>query len=260
MKKASHKPADNPLGAIIFVEKIGSTNDLARAPDASGAAHGACWAADAQLGGRGRRELGGERRSWFSPPGVNIYMSILLRPQIEAQLASGLTLASAVAICRLLRQKTGADIWVKWPNDLYIGSKKICGILSEASWGQSGIDSVVVGVGLNVNLERPALPADLRDIATSLKIETGQTFDRLELLAALRRALVETCDAFAARGFPAILQELRAYDRTNGRQIRVARSGEWVNATARGIDDTGGLRVEIDGKIQVVQAGEVRFR
>jgi BirA family transcriptional regulator, biotin operon repressor / biotin---[acetyl-CoA-carboxylase] ligase len=244
---------------IHFHRSVTSTNDLALAAVDAGAAHGACWAADRQSAGRGRREVGGQRRQWFSPANANLYLSVLLKPEIEPTRASGLTLAAARGICRTLRELTAVDLWVKWPNDLFVGDKKVGGILTEARTGEAGLEAVVVGVGINVNITTDEVPAELADIMTSLQIEAGRPFDRLRLLPAVRQAIIDDTARYAAQGYPGILEELRGYDRSIGRTVSIQRGGDWVEGVARGISDDGGLKVEIDGRVEVVQAGEVRF-
>ncbi len=250
--------ADQP--PIVFFGTVDSTNDIALREADQGALHGACWAADRQTAGRGRREVGGKRRSWFSPEHANLYMTVLLRPDIEPSRASGLTLATAAGVCRLLRELTDLDIWVKWPNDLYIGPKKTCGILSEALTGADGFEAVVVGLGLNVNVTAEQVPDELGDIMTSLQIEAGRVFDRLRLLPAIRDVIVEYTDRYAEEGWEAFIDELRGYDRTVGRDVQVSKNGDWRDGVSQGISDDGGLLVEIDGQVEKVQAGEVRFR
>jgi BirA family biotin operon repressor/biotin-[acetyl-CoA-carboxylase] ligase len=248
------------LPPIFFHSTVGSTNDIALKAPMNVALHGACWAADQQTAGRGRREVGGQRRSWFSPEHANLYMSVLLRPDIEPSRASGLTLASAAGACTKLRELTGLDIWVKWPNDLYIGSKKVAGILSEALTEAGGLESVVVGLGINVNVEAEQVPDELVDIMTSFQIEAGRVFDRLRLLTAVRDVVVEYTDRYVEDGYSSFIEELKGYDRTDGRDVSVSKNGGWVDAVSRGISDEGGLIVEIDGATEVVQAGEVKFR
>ncbi|MFW5966462.1 MAG: biotin--[acetyl-CoA-carboxylase] ligase [Persicimonas sp.] len=244
---------------IYFFESVSSTNDLALASVDEGARHGACWAADRQTAGRGRREVGGERREWFSPEHASLYLSVLLKPDIEPVEASGLTLAAAAGICETLRELTGLDIWVKWPNDLYIGDLKVGGLLSEARTATDGVEAVVIGVGINVNVTADQVPGELEEIMTSLQIEAGQIFDRLRLLPAIRDTVVDYCDGYAADGYKSFIAKLQGYDRTGGRDVHVQKNGDWVEGTSRGITDDGRLEVEVDGATERVQAGEVRF-
>lgn len=251
--------AAEPLAPIYLFDEVDSTNDLALAAAGQQAPHGACWVADHQTQGRGRREVGGGRRVWFSPRRANLYMSLLLRPRLDANRASGLTLASAAGICGLLREECQVDLWVKWPNDLWVGSKKLGGILSEAVSGAKGLEAVVVGLGLNINLRAEQIPEELGEIMTSLQIEAGRPFDRLDLLHAIRRRVMEYSARYERGGYASILEELRGYDRTRGRAVSVLRDGAWVEAISCGISDQGGLRVEIDGQPHHMFAGEVKF-
>jgi BirA family biotin operon repressor/biotin-[acetyl-CoA-carboxylase] ligase len=244
---------------IELHESTDSTNDLALEAAKEGAGHGACWVADRQTSGRGRREIGGDRREWFSPAGANIYMSVLLRPQVDPDRATALTLASAVGIADALVETTGADIWLKWPNDLYIGDRKIGGILTEANTEQGRLAGVVVGFGINVNLAADQVPEELEETMTSLRIATGERWDRMELTFAVRRQLLERADAYAESGMPTFLEDLRAYDQTDGRAVEIQRGDQWVEGVSQGVGGEGQLVVEVDGKTVDVQAGEVRF-
>lgn len=255
---------------IYFYDEIDSTNALAlqAATQQASAPHGSCWVADSQTAGRGRRHAGGQRKPWHSPPGLNIYMSVLLRPTLELARASGLTLAAGVGICDVLRQKTNLDIWLKWPNDLYIGSRKLAGILTEASTNGTKLEAVVVGVGINVNLEADQIPPELRPILTTLALESGQHYDRLALLSPLRNAIVQSCDLYCQGGFPAILPDLHRLDRSPGRTVELLQppahiattSRQITHGTARGIGPEGQLLVELeDGQHIEVMTGEVRF-
>jgi BirA family biotin operon repressor/biotin-[acetyl-CoA-carboxylase] ligase len=187
-------------------------------------------------------------------------MSILLRPQIEPARAAGLTLVTAVAAARSLREATGLDIGIKWPNDLYVDHRKISGILTEASTSAKGLDAVIVGLGLNVNTEAAEVPEDLKMIMTSLKMEAGQTFDRMNLVLALRDAIVNACDLYCTRGLEAFLPGLRELDVTVGRRVAIQKDGQNVLGTAQAIGPQGQLLVHVnaDETIEVL-AGEVRF-
>ena len=244
---------------IQFSSTVASTNDLALEAAAEGAPHGSCWAADEQTSGRGRREIGGTRRDWFSPKRSNIYMSVLLRPDLEPSKAAGLTLAAATGICSTLRFVTGLHVWVKWPNDLYFGDKKLGGLLTEAATEDGKLAGVIVGLGVNVNVEQDDVPDELIDIMTSLQIAGEQRYDRLELLPAIRGTILEYTDRYVADGFAGILEDLRDFDRTEGRDVEILVDGEWIGGTARGISDDGRLRVETDDRVHLLQAGEVRF-
>lgn len=244
---------------IYLYDETESTNDLALKAAGGEAPHGACWVADRQTKGRGRREIGGQRREWFSPAGTSIYMSVLLHPEVEAADATALTLAGAVGVADALVEATNLDIWLKWPNDLYIGDRKLGGMLTEASFEGGHLEAVVCGLGINVNVAEEEVPEELREIMTSLFIESGQRWDRMGLLFDIRDQLVARSDAYADAGIEAVLDDLRDYDRTEGRQVEISRDDGWVSGTSKGIDDRGQLLVEVDGEVVEMQAGEVRF-
>lgn len=245
---------------IELYEQVPSTNDLALEAASEGARAGRCWMADRQTRGRGRRLSQGDRRSWFSPPGANIYASILLRPDLEPSRASGLTLAAGLALAEVVDGRGDLAPWVKWPNDLYVGDDKLGGILTEASSSGGGLDAVVVGFGLNVNLGAGQFDAGLASRATSLQIETDRRWDRLGLMLAIRRRLVDRCGTYVDEGFAAIRPALGEYDRSGGREVRLVRDGCERSGRAAGIADDGRLRVDLaEGDEISVRAGEVEF-
>ena len=251
------------LPPITLLDASASTNDLAMDAAHQGAPHGACWLSDHQRAGRGRREPTGSRRTWHSPAGRNIHLSLLLRPALSPQDASALTLASALAARRALLEHAPAlhpDLWIKWPNDLWVGERKLAGILTEGVMTGASLEAVVVGVGINVNLEYASLPEELREVATSVLHETGHTTDRLALALSLRQQLLTVCEIFCEQGLGVLLDELRALDRTSGRRVLSMRGQQEVEGIARGLSDEGHLLVELpDGSMQAVHAGEVRF-
>ena len=149
-------------------ESTDSTNIRAVHLAESGAPHGTVVCADSQTGGRGR--LG---RTWESPPGVNLYLSLLIRPTIDSREAPRLTLVTAIALAEAVEDVAGISAALKWPNDLYIGGRKAAGILAEMSSDLDRLRHVVLGVGLNVNAAPEDFPADLQPKATSLRQETG---------------------------------------------------------------------------------------
>jgi BirA family biotin operon repressor/biotin-[acetyl-CoA-carboxylase] ligase len=248
---------------ISLHQDISSTNDLALEAARQGAPHGSCWMAERQLGGRGRREVDGARRTWFSPAGVNLYMSILVKNRLAPEQATTLTLAAAVgahtAIASALEEHAG-DLLIKWPNDLYLGARKLSGILSEGVLLGGRLDAVIIGVGVNVNLPASALPADLADQATSLLMHTSRPHDRLTLAHAMRHEILAACDLLADSGLPAIIERWRPHDQSKGRRVRAMIGGEWRSGTSLGISRTGGLLVELGpDDVQDVQTGEVIF-
>ena len=246
------------LPPMALLDATGSTSDLALQAAADGAPHGSCWLADHQLHGRGRREVGGARRLWHSPPGRNLYLSILLRPGLGATAASGLTLAAAAAACHVVRRLGEVDAWVKWPNDLWVGERKLAGILTEAT-AQGAELVVVVGLGLNVNLGAEELPDRLKAVATSLRMITGREHDRLALALALRAEVVTWAGRLVVEGLGPVIEALRPLERSAGRRVELSNGRR---GTSAGIDDRGHLRVALEGeggREISVQTGEVRL-
>ena len=243
---------------IVALDEVESTNDLALAAAKTGT-HGDCWIAESQTKGRGRREIGGPRRNWYSPPGRNIYMSVLLKPTIEPARAAGLTLAAGVAVCETLKSVIGAKVWLKWPNDIFVGTHKLGGILTEALSSGTRLDGVVVGLGLNVNVLENEIPEDLQDIMTSLAVQNGELVDRLSLVHPLRAAILFWADQYVSQGWPGLEQAIGRWDDSAGKRVEVL-DGTGRAGVALGIDPQGQLRVELsDGQTVALSTGEVKL-
>ncbi len=219
-----------------------STNSRAVALAESEAPHGTVVCADAQTGGRGR--FG---RTWESPPGVNLYVSLLLRPPLEPPQAPQLTLVTAVALAAAVEGATGLSTRLKWPNDLYLGGRKAAGILAEMSADADRLRHVVIGAGLNVNAEGPDFPPALRGKATSLKIQAGRGFARVEVLARFLESFSDAYRRFLAEGLRGLLPEWRRRSLLDGRRVVIRLRGEDVAGTALGVDDAGRLVFRREG-------------
>lgn len=242
-------------GTLICREQTDSTNsEICRARRA-GAGHGTAAIAEEQTAGRGRRG-----RSWESEPGVNLYFSMLLLPELEVQKASMLTLVTALAVAGALRE-LGLPVQIKWPNDVVTAGKKVCGILTELYFEPEGRYYVVVGVGINVN--QTAFPEEMRQSATSLRNAAGgRVFDREAVLARVLRLFEAHYERFLSDGgFGGLRPAYEAYLANRGAAVRVEDpKGAWTG-TALGIDDAGELRVQRpDGSTETVYAGEVSVR
>ncbi len=243
---------------ITLLSEATSTSDLALQAAAHGAPHGACWVADHQTTGRGRRQSDGSRRAWYTCAGQNLTFSTLLRPQVDPARAAQLTLAAGVGVARAVRAVTGLKPWLKWPNDLYLGDRKLCGILSEAHFDAGQLSAVIVGVGLNVNMTE--LPEQLADHVTSLALVSGQRWDRMSLVLAARDALVDACDQVARGGLEVLAEALAELDGSPGRQVRWQDQGAWRRGEALGIATSGALRVRDElGQELALSAGEVHM-
>lgn len=232
---------------------LSSTNAFVKDLAASGAPAGTVVFAERQTAGRGR--LG---RAFFSPEGSGIYMTVLLRPRFAPQAASSVTTFAAVAIARAIERVCGVNASVKWVNDVWIGARKVCGILAEAVLSPSGdaIDSVVLGIGINV-LES-AFPPELAEIATSLERESGAPVDRNRLSGELLRELSPLLDADAPMHH---MDEYRRRNLVLGKEIRVISGERSFTAMAMRIGDDGALTVRLpDGREERIAAGDVSLR
>ena len=240
---------------LWYYDEIDSTNNRAMALGEERAPHGTTVVADQQNGGKGRRG-----RTWLSPSGTNIYVSILLRPEFDVQKAPMLTLLMAYSVTEVLREAEGLDARIKWPNDIVLNKKKVCGILTEMTMKDSDIDYVVIGVGINVNNEE--IPQELTISATSLKLETGKEINRAVLLARILERFEKESEAFVKAGDLSVIQD--GYNQilvNRENQVRVLETGNEYRAIAHGINHLGELLVEReDGNIEHVFAGEVSVR
>ena len=233
-------------------ERLDSTNNRAKALAAGGAVHGTTVIADSQSGGRGR--MG---RSFFSPEHSGVYMTCVLRPDFAPEQAGLLTSMAAVATAQAVEGLAGADVKIKWVNDLYMGRKKICGILSEAGFGmETGrLDYAVVGIGVNVN--RMEFPPELADIATSIGNETGAAPDRNRLAAEILNRLEALYPQMESGAF---LEESRRRSNVIGREVTVIEGGRQYAARAIDIDGRGRLVVETEKGRAALGSGEVSLR
>jgi len=240
---------------IQYFEELDSTNkkidELAR----DGAEHGTVIVADKQTAGKGRRG-----RTWESPAGTNLYFSILLRPEIEVEKAPMLTLIMAYSVAKVLQEEWRLETSIKWPNDLVISGKKICGILTEMVLDGSQIGHVVVGTGINVNVTE--FPEELSDKATSLYLESKVIFDRKKLLNEVLKEFWKQYNNFLEVQDLSFMKE--AYNEilvNRGKEVLVLEPGNEYQAVAHGINDVGELLVEKnDGSKVAVYAGEVSVR
>jgi len=238
---------------IQCLDEIDSTNLRLMELAEQGAGEGLVLFADRQTAGKGR--LG---RRWESPGGVNLYLSVLLRPQIQPWHAPQLTFLSAVAVARAIEQVTGLQPRVKWPNDLLLAQCKVAGLLNEMSAETDAVHCVVLGIGINVNMRREQFPADLRYPATSLLLETGQNVSRLELAAALLQELDRLYSRFRHEGIAPLLDAWRTLCDLVGRRVRVSGAGPELQGLVTGIDDEGALLLELpDGGQERILAGDV---
>ena len=239
---------------IVHYEEIDSTNTEVRRLSLKGAEDGLVVPAKKQTAGKGRRG-----RSWESPADENLYFSILLRPKLAPEKAPMLTLLMAYSVAKAL-QKKNINIEIKWPNDLVLSKKKICGILTEMNLAEGQVEDVIVGVGLNVNTMR--FSEELDDKATSLTIELGRKLECGELLGWILEEFEERYHQFLEVQDLSFLQEdYNGMLINRNREVLVLEPGNEYQAEALGINELGELLVKkTDGRIEAVFAGEVSVR
>jgi BirA family biotin operon repressor/biotin-[acetyl-CoA-carboxylase] ligase len=238
---------------VVLLERVDSTNDLAMDLALRGRPHGAVVVADSQSRGRGR--LG---RRWASPAGVNIYMSVILRPEIQPKDATLLTVASSVACASAVRKLTGLNAGIKWPNDIVVSRRKLGGILLEMRSEPDRVVFAVVGIGMNVNIRSGGFPPDVRPVATSILMETGRRLKRPLLIAGILDELDGELKALKGEGSAPLLNKWRSLSVTIGKRVRVETAREIFTGLALDIDEEGLLVVKaVDGGLRTVSSGDL---
>ena len=239
-----------------FFPELGSTNDELKSMARQGAPHGTVLIADRQTGGHGR--MG---RSFLSPGGVGIYLSILLRPDCAPTELMHLTCATAVAMCDAVEAATGLRPGIKWTNDLVCGKRKLGGILTELGLSPKGrVDYAIIGIGINCCQQQADFAPEIRDMAGSLSMVTGKKIDRSHVAAAMMDALHKMSGNLLTDK-KAILTGYRKDCITLGQEISVLRGSTVRHGTAVDVDEEGALVVTYtDGTTEAVNSGEVSIR
>ncbi len=241
------------LGQEIHSYKvIKSTNDLAFSLAEAGAPEGTLVVAEKQTKGKGR--LG---RSWFSPPKLGIWMSLILRPSILPSQAPGLSIAASLALVLTTKELTGLLAFIKWPNDLIINNKKFCGILTELSAELDKINFVILGVGVNINHTSKDFPKGLRDIATSLKIETGEKISRVDFLKRFLEKFEKIYLQYKKTGLLTFKEECLRHSYLLGKRITIQVGNEILEGKAENLDDNGALILRTKEGLRTITAGDV---
>ncbi|HZV82537.1 MAG TPA: biotin--[acetyl-CoA-carboxylase] ligase [Geobacteraceae bacterium] len=240
---------------IICLQETVSTNTVAFRMAEDGAPEGTTVVADCQTGGKGR--LG---RVWASPPGVNLYCSVILRPPIQPMAAPQLTFLSVVALARAIERLTPLSPRIKWPNDILIDGRKVAGLLNEMSAETDKVNFVVLGIGVNLNMTTDQFPVDLRHPATSLFIECGTRVRRTDFARCLFHELDEVYGIFLREGYGPVRSEWLQRSRLAGEMVTVSDNGRVTTGRVLGIDEYGALLLEgDDGATLQVLAGDVRL-
>ena len=244
------------MGRVIHhFHTVDSTNSTAYQLALSGAREGEMVISESQQKGRGR--LG---RHWFSPPSLNLYLSVILRPKIPPQQASLITLMAAVATADAIEKFSGLLPSIKWPNDILLRGRKVAGLLNEIHSEMDRIHFVILGIGVNVNMDEKMFPKEIRSSATSLKDEMGQPISRKIFLSRLLEELERWYAIFLEEGDHAVLKAWRERAQIKGRSVKVTSFGEALTGIAVDVDSDGALILETkDGKRKRVVAGDVEY-
>ena len=242
-------------GRIFFYPNLTSTNDTAYKMAIDGCPEGTAVVADCQSGGRGR--LG---RKWISPSGVNIYISIVLRPPLTPLEAPRITLVSALSVVETIKEiSPGIVPKIKWPNDVLLNGRKVSGILTEMNSEMDRINFIIVGAGINVNMTGDMFPEELRYAATSLKEETGGIIDRAKVIKVFLGKFEDHYNSYVKDGFKALSERWEAHSCLKGRYVEVDRLSNNIKGMVEGIDGDGALLIKkSDGKIVRIVSGDVK--
>lgn len=245
------------LGTTIhYFHTLDSTNSRAYELANRGAEEGEVVIAESQTKGKGR--LG---RNWYSPPNLNLYLSVILRPPIPPHQAPLITLMAAVATAEAIGNYPGLRPMIKWPNDLLLNGRKVAGLLNEIKSETDRIDFVILGIGVNLNIVGRMFPKEIRAIATSLKEETGQPVSRKIFLASLLQELEKWYAVFIKRGGAVILQSWREWAQIKGRHVKMTSFGETIEGIAIDVDSDGALMIETGrGERKKVVAGDIEYK
>ena len=238
---------------IRVFQETSSTNDVVEKLARDGVPEGVVVFAESQTKGRGR--LG---RKWLSPAGRGLWFSVLLRPNLRPQAATQMTIATAVAVARAIRQQTGLKPGIKWPNDILLQGRKTAGILTELSAELDHIKYLVIGIGVDVNVAPTEFPPDLRKLATSLRIEAGRPLNRADVAVAILRALDDDYARIAAGHFEAVANEWAEHCTTLGQPVTIHIGDRRIHGRAEALDEDGALLLRTEhGRLERIIGGDV---
>lgn len=241
---------------VVHHDECDSTQVIAHELAQGGAVDGTVVIAERQLQGKGRLA-----RPWASDNANGLWMSLIMRPELAPQDAPQLTLVAAVSIVRAIESLTKVKPVIKWPNDILLNELKLTGILTEMQADPDRVQSVILGIGMNINQSREEFPKELEMIATSLQIETGETMDRAHMAATILNYLEQYTRLYVEKGFTAIKLLWESYSNTIGRKIRVTMVNEVVEGEAIGITAEGTLQVkQLDGSIRQIYSGDITIQ
>lgn len=241
------------LGREIHSYKdVKSTNDLAFDLAEADAPEGTLVVAEKQSKGKGR--LG---RSWFSPPKLGIWMSLILRPPLLPSQAPGLSIAASLAMVLTTKELAGLSAFIKWPNDVIVNQRKFCGILTELSAELDKINFVILGVGINANHTQKDFPKDLRNVATSLRIEKGEQIPRVAFLKRFLEKFEKIYLQYKKTGLLTFREECLRHSYLLGKKIKILVGSEVLEGKAENLDDSGALILRTKEGLKTITAGDV---
>jgi BirA family transcriptional regulator, biotin operon repressor / biotin---[acetyl-CoA-carboxylase] ligase len=245
------------VGRVVkYVESVPSTQKIAHSLAQEGAEEGTAVIADEQTEGRGRL-----LRSWHSPKGTGIWMSIILKPQLPPQKAPQFTLIAAVAVVQAIEEVCGISPEIKWPNDILLNGRKVTGILTELQAEADKINSIIIGIGMNVNQKAEDFPEELQSIATSLFLEKEEKISRVKLIQKVMEKLEMYYDLYMEKGFTPIKLLWESYAVSIGRQITARTITGSIHGKALGINEDGVLRIQDEeGQIHEVYSADIELR
>ncbi len=236
---------------IYFFKEVSSTNVVARELANEGAPEGTIIIAESQRSGKASRG-----KKWISPSG-GVWMTMILRPEVEPNKAPQLTLVTGVAVAETLIQECGLDVEIKWPNDILIGDKKVCGILTEVNADVDNVEYVLVGVGIDLNVDLDIFPPELRGSTTSLQAELEREIRGAELIQKFLQNFENNYNEFKAGNFHDILNKWRKLSKTIGKYVELHKKGGIIRGEAVGISKNGILILEMDdGTLRKIISGE----
>jgi BirA family biotin operon repressor/biotin-[acetyl-CoA-carboxylase] ligase len=249
----SHGLKTEFIGRKIFAyNSVKSTNDLAAQMAENGVPEGTIVVADQQTKGRGR--LG---RSWYSPPGTGIYVSIILKPKFKPEMAPAVSIMTAIALADTMSAYCPGNVRIKWPNDVLIGGRKVAGILTELSAEREKIHHIVIGVGINVNQTAGDFPDEIRSLATSVRRSVKRKVRRVKLLQTFLSNFEKEYVKYRKHRLKKSHAKVRRYSSLIGCHVTLRTGQHETHGMALDIDDRGYLVLDVDGKKTLVSAGEV---
>ncbi len=240
--------------SILYYETLESTNQEIRSLAGNGEKEGLVLIADYQTKGKGRLQ-----RPWVGSSGESIAMSILIRPDIPPYMAPSITQVVALSVCKALRNVSGLDFKIKWPNDIIINGKKVCGILTEMDGEIDCLNYIIVGIGINVNQE--SMPSDISHKATSLKIELNKNIQRKDIVINILNEFEKGYEIFKSHGIKPFINELKNYSALINKSVVISNPFKSFNAKVVDIDNEGYLIVENEnGERESVVGGDISIR